>query len=137
MIPTEKPGTPEELAHYGVKGMKWGVRRQTRRQANADFKKKFSTAEARRTEIMRARASVARDKANVDFAPTLAARKAANQVYLNNPDRATALRLTRGEKVVTAILAGAVPPATIPIAVGVAARSQVRRNIQAQQARKK
>lgn len=28
MISTEKPGTPEELVHYGVKGMKWGVRKQ-------------------------------------------------------------------------------------------------------------
>lgn len=28
MISTEKPGTPEELVHYGVKGMKWGVRRK-------------------------------------------------------------------------------------------------------------
>lgn len=28
MISTEKPGTPEELLHYGVKGMKWGVRKQ-------------------------------------------------------------------------------------------------------------
>ena len=26
MLSVEKPGTPEELAHVGVKGMKWGVR---------------------------------------------------------------------------------------------------------------
>lgn len=25
-VPLEKPGTPEELLHFGVKGMKWGVR---------------------------------------------------------------------------------------------------------------
>jgi hypothetical protein len=25
----EKPGTPEELVHYGVKGMKWGVRKSS------------------------------------------------------------------------------------------------------------
>lgn len=28
MIPIEKPGTPQELVHYGVKGMKWGVRKK-------------------------------------------------------------------------------------------------------------
>lgn len=28
-VSVEKPGTPEELAHHGVKGMKWGVRSAT------------------------------------------------------------------------------------------------------------
>lgn len=28
MIPTEKPGTPAELVHHGIKGMRWGVRRE-------------------------------------------------------------------------------------------------------------
>lgn len=27
IVDLEKPGTPEELVHYGVKGMKWGVRK--------------------------------------------------------------------------------------------------------------
>jgi hypothetical protein len=27
MTYSEKPATPEELLHYGVKGMKWGVRK--------------------------------------------------------------------------------------------------------------
>jgi hypothetical protein len=27
-VSVEKPGTPEELAHHGIKGMKWGVRRE-------------------------------------------------------------------------------------------------------------
>lgn len=52
MIDTTKPGTPEELVHYGVKGMKWGVRKkrdgggggkQARREARA---KKFDTKSA-------------------------------------------------------------------------------------------
>jgi hypothetical protein len=27
VISVEKPGSPEELVHSGVKGMKWGVRK--------------------------------------------------------------------------------------------------------------
>lgn len=27
MTYSEKPGTPEEILHYGVKGMRWGVRK--------------------------------------------------------------------------------------------------------------
>lgn len=30
IVPLEKPGTPEELIHFGVKGMKWGVRNTDR-----------------------------------------------------------------------------------------------------------
>ncbi len=28
IVPLEKPGTPEELVHFGVKGMRWGVRKE-------------------------------------------------------------------------------------------------------------
>lgn len=28
IVPLEKPGTPEELIHFGTKGMKWGVRKE-------------------------------------------------------------------------------------------------------------
>lgn len=28
IMPLEKPGTPEELIHFGVRGMKWGVRKE-------------------------------------------------------------------------------------------------------------
>ena len=28
MLSVEKPGTPEDLVHFGTKGMKWGVRKQ-------------------------------------------------------------------------------------------------------------
>ena len=28
IMPLEKPGTPEELVHFGTKGMKWGIRKE-------------------------------------------------------------------------------------------------------------
>jgi hypothetical protein len=34
MISVEKPGTPSELVHHGVKGQKWGVRRRVLGAAN-------------------------------------------------------------------------------------------------------
>lgn len=44
MISTEKPGTPAELAHHGVKGMKWGVRKAytERRSDEASTLRRFS-----------------------------------------------------------------------------------------------
>lgn len=28
IVPLEKPGTPQELTHFGIKGMRWGVRKE-------------------------------------------------------------------------------------------------------------
>lgn len=35
IVSIEKPGTPEELVHYGKKGMKWGVRKAYAQSASA------------------------------------------------------------------------------------------------------
>ena len=29
IVPLEKPGSPQELVHFGIKGMRWGVRKQS------------------------------------------------------------------------------------------------------------
>lgn len=44
MITTEKPGTPEELLHYGVKGMKWGVRKERSASDQARSARRKATA---------------------------------------------------------------------------------------------
>lgn len=42
IVPLEKPGTPEELIHFGTKGMKWGVRNE-RSSSNSSSKTPMST----------------------------------------------------------------------------------------------
>jgi hypothetical protein len=115
VIAVEKPGTPYELAHHGVKGMKWGVRKS---QGTREFHSKFTTPEARAQEINRARLSVASARAK--------------NTKTSNYDEATALRFTRGEKWVAAALHTLVPVPIVPLAVTgtVAYRVGKRRNIQ-------
>ena len=38
MIDADKSGTPEELLHYGVKGMKWGVRKPKYTESRKEYK---------------------------------------------------------------------------------------------------
>lgn len=124
MIVAEKPGTPAEvLEHHGVKGQKWGVRKHT-------------TSAQRTVSIRRARAQSFKESEEFRTAPRgSAARKRAKKVWLNNPDRATQLRMTRGEKVVLGILGLAIPPAGVGIAVGATARVATRKHIERKQAR--
>jgi hypothetical protein len=132
MISTEKPGTPEELLHFGVKGMKWGVRRS---RETHEFKRKFPTPTARETEIYRARQSERATRRAYKSVPRGPERQKLKDVHLKNPDRATAYRLTLGEKAILAIAAGVALP-TIPVGVGVGIRVGRRRAIEAQQRKK-
>ncbi len=101
MITEEKPGSPGEmLAHFGVLGMKWGI---TRSKGTKEFKAKFTTPQARAGEIQRARGVVAKQKAQGKIAGEL--------------DRATALRMTRGEKYIAGALHALVPLPVVPLAV--------------------
>jgi hypothetical protein len=43
IVPLEKPGTPEELVHFGVRGMKWGVRKSQSSGSSGSIPKKMST----------------------------------------------------------------------------------------------
>lgn len=110
-VSVEKPGSPEDvLEHFGKKGMKWGHR-----------KAKITSADIIGARV---RSSQQQFKALAEKDP----KKRANlqKAYLKNPDRATALRMTKGEKVTLGLIAGifAVPtagivPAGIGIGVGV------------------
>jgi hypothetical protein len=131
MITVEKPGSPSEiLEHHGTKGMKWGVR-----SARSKFNEANPTSKQKADAIRLARA-----KSNVDFTKYTnkkmgPERKAAKLVYLKNPDRATALRITRGEKVVLGILAVGIPAVgTAAVGATVGTRFVIRRHIEKKQA---
>jgi len=91
----DKPTLEEALEHHGIKGMKWGVRKAVSR-----------------AEIKTARRSVGKDarahlKEQAKFVVGKSSReqvRAARLKFLTNPDRPTALRLTRGETVALGIL---------------------------------
>lgn len=94
----KKPGTPEELVHAGVKGMKWGVRKQRTPSAGQRFKTANPTGRQRDSAILKARTKLNTGQSHS---------------YANE---AVARRLTRGEKAVAGILLVS-GIGTIPIAV--------------------
>jgi hypothetical protein len=108
-VSVEKPGSPTDiLEHFGTKGMKWGVRSESRSSGSKpSFRKQFPTSSARTAEIHRARASTQADYIKMLGEKNPAKREKLVKTYLKNPDRATAERVTRGEKAVIGILAGA------------------------------
>lgn len=115
MLHQEKPSMDQDLLeHHGIKGMKWGVR-------------KHKTG----GEIRTARRSVAKSRFDLEDAKAAyrrgdAPRSAiaeAKLAYLKNPDRATALRMTRGELVVSTILL--TPFTTAGLAAGTQIRSRL------------
>jgi 2-phosphoglycerate kinase len=125
----EKPPLDEALLeHFGVKGMKWGVRKS--RPTSNDIRGARAMDASRRRSIA---AQV--DKTNLASgkAQDREAKKLSDMSmdYLKNPDRATALRLTKGEKVALTILAVGVPGIGTAAAAGTAAsRVLVRKAIE-------
>lgn len=135
MISVEKPGSPTEiLEHHGTKGMKWGVRNKS---SDSSFNKANPTSRDKATAIYRARARS--DTRHTTYVTSKGAeRKKAKLIYLNHPDRATALRMTRGEKIVVAVLAGAfAPTVVVPAAAATSVGGQrlMRRHVERKQAR--
>lgn len=100
-----------ELMHYGVKGMKWGQRkaRPTAAQINTARdrleKKNIDLKAQKRNYKSQERGSLARSREKNKF-------KDMKAEILRSPDRATALRMTKGEKVTLGILA-VVPPTAL------------------------
>lgn len=108
MISLEKPGTPAELVHHGIKGMKWGVRN---RKFNSEFSRQNPTSAKRKAAILDARHRVGTSTPS----------------RITERDKAIARRLTTGEKATLTVLA-ATGFFTVPIIVGVSVNSAVRRS---------
>jgi hypothetical protein len=128
-VSVKKPGTPSELVHHGVKGMKWGVHRQSKRA----FKSEHPTAKSRMDAIHRARAANNERRRKFEAERDPVKRNQLKAEFLNHPDHVTALRLTRGEKFLAVGLGLTMAP-TIPLAVDIGATVAVRRSREKRQA---
>lgn len=135
MITVDKPGSPSEiLEHFGKKGMKWGVRNEAVRSAGSTakkasdpnraaaeaFRQKNPTAKTKANAIHTARSNVEKQKKAFEKEKDPGKREKLRKEYLNNPERATALRTTRGEKVVMGVLMGTFGVPTGILGVGLA-----------------
>lgn len=109
------------LEHYGVKGMKWGVRKKHESSGGSSSSKPAKTKvtsadihQARYRQSLRARKYqesqgdfiVARTAKGQDAAEKIM--RAREKEYFTNPDAKLAARSTTGEKVAAAIVYGAV-----------------------------
>lgn len=95
------PTFEETLMHFGVKGMKWGQRKSV---TTSDIKSARLRFDAKNTQLQAdTKKAIATTKKGT-AARTKAMTKLQKQrvSVLKNPDRATALRMTRGEKRTTA-----------------------------------
>lgn len=100
--------TEEFLAHFGVKGMRWGHRKSA--PSGRQGGKTYGERSALRDQVnaQQLRSNVASTKAALTVGKNRkAVKEAAHKQrldYLRNPDRVTAATMTRGEKRATIIL---------------------------------
>jgi hypothetical protein len=101
----EKP-TPEQILHYGVAGMKWGQRKKATGPQIRQARKRLGSAQK---ELFKKQDQVkATGKGEKELAKM-------TTDFLKSPDRVTAIRLTRGEKILSLALGGPVGVAAIAV----------------------
>lgn len=103
------------IEHQGVKGMKWGVRKKP---TSAEITDARLRVQAKNIKYVQQRRKI--KSQDVSRATKRTQLKDLKTSTLANPDRLTALRLTKGEKAVVGVLA-LVPGAQVGIAVGAGA----------------
>lgn len=99
------------LAHYGVKGMKWGSRKARKADRDAAILKARENQKKRKNEFAKAQAdltlSFEKNESKGRVGPDSKFEKAYFQkkmAYLNNPDVKTARQKTSGEKMVDRLI---------------------------------
>lgn len=133
-----EPEVEDFLAHYGVKGMRWGHRREkvsssdikaARRRVDHQTGKDFDKLGKIEDRYHSAKTPGARAKAEKDLKNEENAQRMA---HLKNPDRATAMRMTRGEKVALVLIGGLLTGGAPAIGYG-AARLATRKVVEKKQ----
>ncbi len=132
MLHEQKPSLEEAIEHYGVKGMKWGVRKSGKRGSSSGKLSKLNKKlDKRDAEIGKARASVKKSREELSVARSVHYRtrvtkgrsevarqskaelKKAKMNFLLNPNRVTAAKLKSGEILVDAVFLGTATSASI------------------------
>lgn len=109
----EKLDTPQsQLAHFGVKGMRWG---QRKKYTGTQIKEARANQSARRDRVNRAAQDLNLAKGDKDS--KVAAKKYVSAVkdFKTSQDRAVAARATRGEKIAHVLLLGPGALVTLPL----------------------
>lgn len=100
------PPLEDALAHYGVKGMKWGVRKASgSRPSGKDIMTARKNVKAGEKAIRSQKKVVRKTKDPNQKEAEKAKLGDLKSAHLKNPDRLTALHMTKGEAVVNALLA--------------------------------
>jgi hypothetical protein len=124
----EKPSL-EELAHYGVLGMKWGQRKKATGREIRSARRRLSTKQNelfdKQDQVKTlAKGSTARSKGEKELGKM-------TTDFLKNPDRVTATRLTRGEKAAFLIISA--PSGGLGGLAAIATSSAISRRIEKKQ----
>lgn len=126
----DKPSLEDVIEHHGVKGMHWGRRKgkvSTDEIKDARYRvhTQASKLQAQKHKVRMAKGKEATDKELKKYNTQKAS-------FLKNPDRATAARMSKGEKVVVGV--AAVTVIGLPYAAGyvgarVVGRKVIERNV--------